>query len=154
VFNTATGDVGVTAGTAAGSYSFNYQICAAADTASCATASITVVVDPTSDLTVRKTNSPGLNGEIDLSNDTVMTGSSVNYSIIVTNQGPDAANGANVKDTPISGLTCPASSPVTISGNGTPSGSFTIADLTGAGITLGSLSNGQSATLSFSCQVN
>ncbi len=153
-FNTTTGNVSVTAGTAAGSYSFNYQICAAADTASCATASITVVVDPTSDLTVRKTNSPGLNGEIDLPNDTVMTGSSVTYSIIVTNQGPDAANGANVKDTPISGLTCPASSPVTISGNGTPSGSFTIADLTGAGITLGSLSNGQSATLSFSCQVN
>jgi hypothetical protein len=52
------------------------------------------------------------------------------------------------------GLTCPGTNGVTITGNGVPSGSFTVANLTGAGIALGALANGQSATLSYSCTVN
>ena len=52
------------------------------------------------------------------------------------------------------GVTCPAGNAVTITGSGVPAGSFNIGNLTGAGITLGTLGNGQSATLTYSCQVN
>jgi hypothetical protein len=43
---------------------------------------------------------------------------------------------------------------VTIAGNGVPVGTFSVSDLTGAGITLGTLTAGQATRLSYSCQVN
>ena len=45
VFDTATGNVSVTAGTPAGTYNFIYQICEALNPANCQTASISVTVD-------------------------------------------------------------------------------------------------------------
>ena len=65
-----------------------------------------------------------------------------------------SATGAVISDTPGAGLTCPAGNPVTFSGAGIPAGSFTIGNLTGAGIALGTLGNGQSVTVTYSCQVN
>jgi hypothetical protein len=62
--------------------------------------------------------------------------------------------GGIVKDTPVSGLTCATTNPVTITGQGVPSGSFTVAELTGSGIVLGTLAAGQSTTLTYSCLVN
>ncbi|WP_151972455.1 CshA/CshB family fibrillar adhesin-related protein [Erythrobacter sp. EC-HK427] len=106
------------------------------------------------DLALTKTNTPGVNGEVDQLDDTLISGSTTTYTIRVTNTGPDDAVGAILTDTPGAGLTCDAASPVTITGDGVPAGSFTIADLTGAGITLGTLSTGQTTTLSYSCQVN
>jgi trimeric autotransporter adhesin len=49
---------------------------------------------------------------------------------------------------------CPSSNPVTITGSGGPFGSFTVGNLTGTGITLGTLGLGESVTLSYACQVN
>ena len=43
-FNIATGDVGVIAGTTAGTYSFVYQICEAANLLNCRTATVTVII--------------------------------------------------------------------------------------------------------------
>ncbi len=153
-FDTMSGDVGVAAGTPAGTYSFDYEICEIGFPSNCQIATVTVVVEPTVDLAITKTNTPGQNGEVDQSNDTVTSGSATTYTVIVTNNGPDSVTGAVVTDAPGSGITCPGTNAVMISGSGVPAGSFTIADLTGSGITLGTLANGESAILTFSCQVN
>lgn len=84
----------------------------------------------------------------------VLAGSSTTYTVTVTNDGPSPAVGPVATDTPGAGISCPGANAVTITGNGVPAGTFTISDLTGSGITLGTLNSGQSATLSYSCQVN
>lgn len=104
----------------------------------------TVTVQASADLTITKSN--GVSSSF--------SGSSVTYTVAVTNTGPDPVTGAVVTDVVGAGLTCPAGNPVTITGNGVPAGSFTIANLTGAGIALGTLASGQTATLTYSCQVN
>jgi uncharacterized repeat protein (TIGR01451 family) len=153
-FNTATGAVGVNPNTPAGTYTFNYQICETANPTNCRTASVSVTVAPSVDLRLTKTNTPGVNGEVDQSSDTLLNGATTTYRLVVTNNGPDSAIGALVRDTVGTGLTCPGTNAVTITGSGVPSGSFTVANLTGAGITLGTLASGQSATFSYSCTVN
>lgn len=112
-----------------------------------------VTVTSTVDLVITKTNTPGENAEIDQTDDILVATETTTYVITVTNNGPDAAIGAIVTDTIGSGLTCDATNPVTLSGDGVPSGSFTVSDLIGAGITLGTLSSGQSVILSYSCIV-
>ncbi|RGP39827.1 Glycoprotein gp2 [Altererythrobacter insulae] len=116
------------------------------------TESVTII--PSFDLEVRKTNTPGVNGNVDQASDGVITGSTTTYTINATNNGPDDAIGAIVTDTPGSGITCDAASTVSLSGDGVPAGSFTFADLSGSGITLETLTTGQTATLTYSCQVN
>ncbi len=113
-----------------------------------------IVVSRSVDLIITKTNTPGVNGEVDQTNDSVTSGSTTSYTITVTNNGPDSVSGALVSDSPTSGITCSGSDPVTITGSGVPTGSFTIADLTGTGITLDTLANGESTTLTYSCTVN
>jgi uncharacterized repeat protein (TIGR01451 family) len=153
-FDTATGNVDVAAGTAAGTYTFNYQICDLGNALNCTTAKITVTVAPSADISITKTNTPGVNGEVDQANDTVTAGSATTYTITVSNGGPGTITGAVVTDAIGSGLTCAPTNVVTITGNGVPAGTFYISDLTGAGITLGTLTAGQSTRLSYSCQVN
>jgi len=105
------------------------------------------------DLLITKSNTytPAQPG--DLPSDTVTSGTSTLYTLVVTNNGPGTVTGAIAKDTPISGLTCPPANAVTITGNGVPPGSFTMSNLS-AGIALGALAAGQSATLTFTCTVN
>ncbi|WP_157489371.1 hypothetical protein [Lysobacter sp. Root916] len=105
------------------------------------------------DLSITKTNTPGVNGNVDQASDTVTSGSPTTYELRVTNNGPDSVTGAVVRDTPGAGIACPGGNTVTITGDGVPVGSFTIANLTGAGITLGTLTTGQTTVLSFSCNV-
>ena len=85
---------------------------------------------------------------------TVFSGSTVTYTVVVRNNSPSIVTGARVTDVVGARVTCPGSNPVTITGNGVPAGSFTISNLTGAGITLAALGSGQTATLTYSCQVN
>ncbi|UHQ23217.1 DUF11 domain-containing protein [Lysobacter sp. 5GHs7-4] len=108
----------------------------------------------TTDLSITKTNTSAA-GPSDQADDTLQRGSAVTYTLVVTNNGPATVTGAVVRDAPGAELTCAAGNPVTITGNGVPSGSFTVADLTGAGgIVLGQLNVGQSATLRYDCTVN
>ncbi|WP_390588506.1 hypothetical protein [Erythrobacter sp. MTPC3] len=153
-FDTSTGQVSVNAGTSGGTYSFDYEICEIGFPTNCQIATVTVDVTRQTDLSITKTNTPGVNGEVDQASDTVVSGSTTTYTLVVTNNGPDTSVGAIVTDTPGTGLSCPAANAVTITGSGVPPGSFTVSDLTGVGITLGSLANGESTTLSFSCTVN
>jgi uncharacterized repeat protein (TIGR01451 family) len=145
-FDASTGNVGVDATTPAGVYGFDYQLCDRLNPASCAIASIavTVVGLPIADIAITKSNATS----------SVIAGATTNYTLTITNDGPSTATGALVKDAPGTGITCPPAGSVTISGNGVPVGSFTIGDLTGTGVTLGTLTAGQSATLFYSCQVN
>ena len=113
-----------------------------------------ITVSPAADLSITKTNTPGVNGEVDQADDTVTTGQFTTFTLVVTNNGPSAVTGALVTDNPSSGLTCTGTDAVTITGDGVPSGSFTIADLTGAGIALDTLTDGQSTILTYSCEVN
>jgi trimeric autotransporter adhesin len=152
--NVATGAVTVPAGTPAGSYTIRYQICQLLQPSNCSAANIVITVAPSADLSVTKTNTPGVNGNVDQTADTVTFGATVSYTIIVRNAGPDLITGAVVTDAVGTRLNCPASNAVTITGSGVPSGSFTVGNLTGAGITLGTIGPGQSATLTYACQVN
>ena len=113
-----------------------------------------VTVRSRADLSITKTNTPGVNGEVDQTNDTVTSGATTSYTLTVTNNGPDTVSGAVVKDLVVSGLTCTSTDAVTITGDGVPAGSFTIGDLIGAGITLGGLADGEKTTISYTCDVN
>jgi uncharacterized repeat protein (TIGR01451 family) len=143
-FDVASGNVAVAAGTLAGTYSFDYQICSSISPSTCKVATASVSVSPSVDLSIAKSNGTT----------SVTSGGTTTYTLTVTNAGPDAATGAIVSDAPGAGLTCPAANGVVITGDGVPAGSFTISDITNAGITLGTLSSGQTATLTYSCQVN
>ena len=149
------GTVDVTANTPNGTFMFDYRICEDGKTpANCAVATIEIpVYTPNADLSITKTNTPGINNEIDQAADTLAPGSNATYTIVVTNNGPDTVTGALVTDNPVSGLTCAGTDPVSITGDGVPSGTYTISDLTGAGIALGTLTNGATTVLSLTCEV-
>ena len=142
--NLATGLVSVPAGTPAGTYNITYQICEKLNPLNCANNIATVTVNPSVDLQIVKSNGTS----------SVFSGSTTTYTLTVTNNGPDSATGAVVSDTPGAGLTCPAGNPITFTGAGAPLGAFTVGNLTGAGITLGTIGNGQNVTVTYSCQVN
>ena len=93
------------------------------------------------DLAVVKTRTP---------TGTLTVGQTINYTLVVTNNGPATATGAVITDTPQSGLSCPAGNTVSCSGPGCPAATTTVGTLT-AGWTLGTLTSGQSVTLTFSC---
>jgi hypothetical protein len=76
------------------------------------------------------------------------------FEISVGNHGTDTVTGIVVTERAGSGRACPAATTVTITGSGVPEGRFTLADLTGSGITLSPLSGDQLATISYSCGVN
>jgi uncharacterized repeat protein (TIGR01451 family) len=114
---------------------------------------------PQADISITKTNTPGVNGNVDQAADTVVSGTASNYTIVVTNNGPNAATGVVVQDTPVAGISCPAATPVTCSSTASPSacpaGALTVANLT-AGVALGTLpatAGGNTATFVFGCTV-
>ena len=74
------------------------------------------------------------------------------FSIVIGNAGPVAVTGAVVTDTGGTSGFCTKSNTVTITGGGVPEGSFTISNLSGSGIALGTLQPGQSATITYACQ--
>jgi uncharacterized repeat protein (TIGR01451 family) len=86
------------------------------------------------------------------------SGGTNNYVVTLTNQGPDAANGAVLTDAPGAGLTCPSANvvacSVTTGGAVCPAGPFTMANLTGAGITVATFPANSSLQFAFTCNVN
>ncbi len=108
------------------------------------------------DLRLTKTNTPGVNGEVDQAADTVVSGVAANYSITVTNNGPDAANGSVLTDPAPTGLTCTTASCTAAGGAAcpVPTGAALVAALQGAGATIPTLPNGGSVTVTLTCTVN
>lgn len=111
-----------------------------------------------SDLRITKTNTP-LSGPDDQAADTVVSGATTTYQLVVTNAGPNPVAAAVIADTPGAGLTCPATNVVactsTASPTACPGGALTVANLA-AGITLGILpatSGSNTVTFTFDCAV-
>ena len=108
----------------------------------------------TIDLAITKTNTPGVNGNVDQAADTLTGSSQTTYQIQVTNNGPATAIGARVLDAPISRLTCPVATTVTCAPATACAGPYTVGGLTTSpGIALGTLNAGDIATLTFVCTV-
>lgn len=61
---------------------------------------------PPADVSVTKTNTPGVNGNVDQAADTVVQGSTITYGIVVSNAGPNAANGTVLRDPAPTNLNC------------------------------------------------
>lgn len=107
------------------------------------------------DLSLTKTNTPGVNGNVDQTGDTATAGTSRTYTIVVTNNGPSSVTGAVVTDAPNANLTCNATVTCTGSVAGVcPTATTTLGQLTGAGYTLGTMPNGATATFALTCTPN
>jgi uncharacterized repeat protein (TIGR01451 family) len=108
------------------------------------------------DLRLTKTNTPGINGEVDQAADTVTSGTTSNYSITVSNIGPDAANGAVLTDPAPAGLTCTTATCTAAGGAACPvaTGAALVTALQGAGAAIPTLPNGGSVTVVLTCTVN
>jgi uncharacterized repeat protein (TIGR01451 family) len=108
------------------------------------------------DLVLTKTNTPGINGEVDQATDTVVSGAAANYTITVVNQGPDAANGSVLTDPTPAGLSCTTASCASAGGASCPAatGAALVTALQGAGATIPTLPANGSVTIVMSCAVN
>jgi uncharacterized repeat protein (TIGR01451 family) len=107
------------------------------------------------DLRVTKTNTPGINGELDQTADTVVSGTTTIYSIVVSNSGPDAANGSVLTDPVSAGLTCTTASCTATGGAACPvtTGAALVAELQTTGTTVPTLPSGGSVTILLTCTV-
>lgn len=87
-----------------------------------------------------------------------ISGSTNNYVVTLTNQGPYPADAVTLSDVVGAGLTCPGTNAVICSGvvNGAicPAGPLTIANLTGAGITVATLPVNGALQFAYTCNVN
>ncbi|TXI51034.1 MAG: DUF11 domain-containing protein [Lysobacter sp.] len=108
------------------------------------------------DLRLTKTNTPGANGDVDQLADTVISGTTIGYSITVSNLGPDAADGALVTDPAPTGLTCTTAACTAAGGATCPvaTGAALVTALQGAGAAIPTLPNGGSVTIVLTCTVN
>lgn len=120
------------------------------------TCTLTNVRNNQADLRLTKTNTPGVNGEVDQAADTVVSGASANYSIVVTNLGPDAANGSVLADPAPASLTCTTASCTAAGGAAcpAPTGAALVAALQGAGATIPTLPLNGAVTITLSCTVD
>ncbi len=107
------------------------------------------------DLRITKTNTPGVNGNVDQMADTLVSGTIATYTIAVTNDGPATADNAVITDTAGAGLTCAIASCTATGGAICPAqtGAALATALQGAGATIPTLPVGGTATFVLSCQV-
>ena len=108
------------------------------------------------DQCLTKTNTPGVNGEVDQAADTVVSGTTVGYSIVVTNLGPDAADGSVLSDPAPTGLTCITASCTAAGGASCPAstGAALVTGLQGSGVAIPSLPANSTVTVTLTCTVN
>lgn len=109
-----------------------------------------------SNLAITKTNTPA-SGPNDQAGDTVTRGAAVTYSIIVSNGGPQASNGAVLRDPTPTGVTCTAVACSVTSGGATcpAPASLTVANLQSAGgVAIPTMPANSSLTFSLTCTAN
>ena len=107
---------------------------------------------PSADLAITKTNHAG----------SLVSGTSVTYDIVMHNAGPDAADGATLRDPAPTGLqacvlaapACTATGGAACPAQGSGSGQLSIANLQGAGVVLPLLPVGGGVTVSVTCTVD
>ena len=109
----------------------------------------------TADVALTKTNTVGVNGNVDQPADTVVSGSAVPYTITVVNNGPDGANGTVVTDPAPTNLSCATATCSAAGGATCPAqtGAALVTALQGAGATIPTLPNGGTVTFTMNCTV-
>jgi uncharacterized repeat protein (TIGR01451 family) len=109
-----------------------------------------------SELRLTKTNTPGVNGEVDQAADTVDSGATTVYTITLTNDGPKPANNARLADPVPSGLTCTTASCTAAGGASCPvaTGAALLAELQGAGTVVPALPVNGSVTIQVTCSAD
>lgn len=98
------------------------------------------------DLSISKTTGAG----------SAVSGDLRTFTVLVTNTGPESADGAIVADTPGTGLTCPpAGNPITCSAGGGAQcpGTGALASLVGSGVAIPTLPSGGTVTFLVPCRV-
>lgn len=107
------------------------------------------------DVRITKTNTPGINGEIDQAADTVDSGAATVYTIVVTNAGPKPANDTRVIDPLPAGVLCTTATCSASGGAACPAqtGAALVAALQGAGVVLPVLPVNGNATFVLNCAV-
>ena len=122
-----------------------------ADNSSSTSTSLALIAD----LVLTKTNTPGVNGNVDQAADTVVSGATTAYSITVSNAGPGTVANAVVTDPVPTNLTCTTAS-CTASGGAAcpvPTGAALVAALQGAGATVPTLPSSGAVTITLTCSV-
>lgn len=107
------------------------------------------------DIVVTKTNTPGINGEVDQAADTLVSGAATTYTIRVANSGPKPANNTRVADPVPTGLTC-ATATCTATGGGVcpaQTGAALVSVLQGAGAIVTTMPVGSAVTFLLNCTV-
>lgn len=150
--NTVQGQPGGAAhGAAAGNAGINQLIPASGDT-------VGTHVGRTckSDLWITKSNTPGINGEVDQTSDTVTKGATTTYTITVHNDGPMTAVDAMLTDT-TTGLQNCAYVSGSLQTNGTvmppATSALTYANLSGTGVKIPSMASGSTLSFRIQCEV-
>ena len=107
------------------------------------------------DIRITKTNTPGVNGEVDQPADTLVSGAATVYTITVTNTGPKPANNTRVNDPLPTGLNCPTATCTAAGGGVCPAltGAALVAALQGAGVTVPTLPVSGSVNFLLNCTV-
>jgi uncharacterized repeat protein (TIGR01451 family) len=108
------------------------------------------------DLRLTKTNTPA-SGPGDLAGDAVVSGATTAYALVVTNLGPDAANGAVLADPAPTGLTCTTASCSSATGGAVcpaTTGPALVTALQTGGIAIPTLPANSSVTFTLACTVN
>ena len=107
------------------------------------------------DIRITKTNTPGVNGEVDQAADTVASGATVPYTIVATNAGPKPADGAVLADPAPTNLLCATATCTASGGAACPAttGAALVSALQGAGVAIPALPVGGSATFTLQCTV-
>ena len=111
--------------------------------------------NPLANLGLTKTNTPGVNGNIDQAADTVVSGAITTYTITISNAGPDAVTNAIVTDPAPTNLTCTTATCTAAGGATCPvqTGAALVAALQGAGATVPTLPLGGAVTIALTCNV-
>jgi len=102
-------------------------------------------------LSISKTNTPAL-GPNDQAGDTVTSGTPTTYTIVVRNDGPNAANNAVVRDPVAAGLSCTTDPTCSATGASCPI-SLSINSLQNAGLVIPSLPSAGVVTFTLTCTV-
>lgn len=108
-----------------------------------------------SDLRITKTNTPGVNGEVDQAADTLDSGAATLYRVTVTNDGPKPANNSVVTDPLPVGLSCATATCSASGGAVCPAqtGAALVVALQGAGVVVPTLPVNGSVSFALNCMV-
>ena len=107
------------------------------------------------DVSLTKTNTPGLNGDVDLDDDALVANTTTQYTLVVSNRGPDPADGVIVTDPAVPGLSCVSATCAAIGDAACPAatGASLLAELQGSGAVIPALAVESSVRIDVTCEV-